>query len=294
MDWEDVRVFVALARHGSLSGAARALSVNHATVARRIRALETALGEKLVDRRPHGYVLTEAGARTLETASEMEAAAARLKPGRSDGAIRGLVRVNAPPALTLGFLLPRLAKLSARHPGLSLDVASDVRAISLDRREADIAIRIGRPRDSDLLARQVGAIGFGFYATEPLARRLAKKEDVPFVSFDEANADLPEAIWLARHFPKARVTFRANNQLGQAAAARVGAGVGLLPHYIGRSDATLIALPIEPLPPKREVWLLKRQVDRKDPAIRTVAEYVEEVFAKERALFEAPAQKKIA
>src|SRR6478752_3122939 len=85
-DWEDLRVFLALARHGSLSGAARALSINHATVARRIRALEATLGEKLVDRRPDGYVLTPAGTRTVAAASDMEAAATTLGRGGQDDA----------------------------------------------------------------------------------------------------------------------------------------------------------------------------------------------------------------
>jgi molybdate transport repressor ModE-like protein len=288
MDWEDVRVFAALARHGSLSAAARILSINHATVARRIRSLESALGEKLVDRRPHGYVLTAAGSDALAAAGDMEAAAARLGQGGNDATPRGLVRINAPPALTQGFLLPRLARLSARHRGLSLDVASELRSISLERREADIAVRIGRPKDSDLLARRLGVIGYGFYATPAICKRCAQGEEPVFVGFDESNSDLSEAVWLSRQFPRARLAFRANNQVGQATAAKSGAGIALLPHYIGRIEAGLEACPLQPLPPSREVWLLKRRQDRKDLAIRTVSEFIAEAFLKDRGLFEGP------
>jgi len=290
-DWEDIRVFVALARHGSLSAAARALSINHATVARRIRALEGALGEKLVDRRHDGYVLTEAGTRALAAASDMEAAAMTLGRGGSDDTPRGLVRINAPPALTQGFLLARLAQLPVQYPGLALDVATGIRSVSLERGEADIAVRIGRPQDSDLLARQLGTMGYGFYATPVICKRLASGAKPVFIGFDESNSDLPEAVWLARQFPKARVSFRANNQVGQAIAAKANAGIALLPHYIGRSEAALRACPIQPVPPSREIWLLKRRNDRKDLAIRTVSEFIAQAFAKERDLFDSPAKK---
>lgn len=97
LDWEDVRIFVALARYGSLSAAARALSLTHATVSRRMRSLEAVLGEALVERRPDGYVLTSAGTHFLVPANEMEAAAAKLIRGGPDNTPKGLVRVNAPP-----------------------------------------------------------------------------------------------------------------------------------------------------------------------------------------------------
>lgn len=214
-----------------------------------------------------------------------------LGRGGSDDTPKGLVRVNAPPALTQGFLLARLAQLPAQYPGLALDVATDLRSVSLERREADIAVRIGRPQDSDLLARQLGTIGYGFYATPAMCQRLAGGTEPVFVGFDESNSDLPEAVWLARQFPRARVSFRANNQVGQATAAKANAGIALLPHYIGRTESALQACLIQPVPPSREVWLLKRRKDRKDLAIRTVSEFITQAFAKERDLFDLPAKK---
>jgi DNA-binding transcriptional LysR family regulator len=110
-DWEDARTFLALGRHRSLSAASRALQVNHATVARRIRSLQDRVGEVLFERRLDGYVLTAAGERVLEAAAQMEAAAQTLtRPATGDkGELRGLVRINAPPALAQAFLLPHLA-----------------------------------------------------------------------------------------------------------------------------------------------------------------------------------------
>lgn len=286
LDWEDVRVFVALARHGSLSGAARALAINHGTVSRRVLALEAIVGEKLVERRPDGYVLTPAGIRMLGPASDMEAAAAVLARGGADDRPRGLVRVNAPPSVSQGFLVERLAKLSMEHPGLDIDVATDVRAVSLERRETDIALRYAKPQDGDTIARLLSTIGFGLYATAEYRARIGAGQELAFVGFDELNAHLPEAVWLARHFPRARVSFRTNNQIAQAVAASVHAGVAMLPHFVGSAYPTLQLVSLEHNPPARELWLVTRKQDRKDLSIRTVAEHLLQMFEEERALFE--------
>jgi molybdate transport repressor ModE-like protein len=172
LDWEDVRVFMALARHGSLSAAARALAVNHATIARRVQSLERSMGERLVERRPDGYALTPAGMRVLGPANDMEAAAATLSRGGADDRPAGLVRVNAPPSLSQNFLVQRLAWLCTQHPGLDIDVATDFRAVSLERREADVALRFERPQDGDVIAKPLVSLSFGFYATADTRRSI--------------------------------------------------------------------------------------------------------------------------
>lgn len=285
-DWQDIRVFLALARYGSLSAAARAQSTNHSTISRRLHSLEATLGEKLVERRPEGYVLTAAGTHALAAADAMESAVHTLGRGASDGAARGLVRVNAPPGLSQGFLVARLARLPLQHPGIDLDLATDLRAVSLERHVTDIAIRLGRPQDGDVLARPLGRMGFGFYGLPALCERIENGEQAVFVGFDEANAYLPEAAWLARHHPRARVAFRANNQVAQATAAGAGVGIALLPHYIGRSAPGLRRCALAPAQPPREIWLLTRGQDRKDLPIRTVVDYLVEAFDAERALFD--------
>jgi DNA-binding transcriptional LysR family regulator len=251
------------------------------------------LREKLVERRPDGYVLTPAGTRTLAAASDMEAAAETLGKAGADDTPRGLVRVNASPGLFQGFLLSRLAKLPTQYPGIDIDVATDIRHISLDRREADIAIRFGRPQDGDLLARLLVTIGYGFYGTAAVRQALERGDAPTFVSFDEINADVPEAVWLARQFPRARVSFRANNQVAQAVAATTGAGIALLPHYIGRTTPGLQPCAITPTPPPREAWLLTRRQDRKDQPIRIVVDYLTRIFTEEGDLFDAPKKGRI-
>ncbi|RTL50905.1 MAG: LysR family transcriptional regulator [Bradyrhizobiaceae bacterium] len=286
LDWEDIRVFAALARHGSLSAAARALGVNHATVSRRVKSLERATGARLAERRTDGYVLTPAGTRVLGLAGDMERAASALRRGGGDEQPTGLVRINAPPTLSHGFLIERLARLVQRNPALDIDLAPDVRLVSLERRETDIALRYGRrPQDGHVVAKPLLTVGFGFYGTPALCRRAETGGEPPFVGFDEANAHLPEAVWLARHFPRRRVSLRTSSQVSQALAARAGAGLALLPHFLGRRSAGLRPCPLAHDPPGRELWLIMRAQDRKDVAIRAAADHLTGIFTEERALF---------
>ena len=285
LDWQDVRIFVALARHGSLSGAARMLSVNHATIARRLHSLEESLGETLVERRREGYVLTPAGAYALEAATDMEQAAQTLGRGMTDGTPSGLVRINSSPGLSASFLVPRLPTLAARYPKLDIDLAPALRSISLERHEADIAIRFDKPEDGDVIARPLTTVGYGFYGTEEACALVAAGGDPVFIGFNEADAYLSSATWLTKHFPRARVAFRVKDQFLQSLAARTGAGLVLIPHFIGRADPHLRVCDLGAVPPNTEVFLLTRSRDRKNASIRIVADEINGMFEQERDLF---------
>jgi len=290
LNWEDVRIFLALARHGTLSAAGRAISLNHATIARRLKALEMIVGERLAERRPDGYVLTPAGTRILASANEMETVAANIRRGGTDDTLKGLVRVNAPPSLAHAFLVKRLAKLSADNPGLDIDLAGEFRNVSLERRETDLALRYTRPLDGDVVAKPLVSVGFGFYATAQLCSAIKRGAAPVFVAFDEANSYLPEAQWLAGQFPGARVSFRSSSGLSQAEAARVGAGVALVPHFIGRSHKELIQCHLGPEAPSRPLFLISRRNYRKDAPVRIVADCLTKCFAAERQYFEGGTQ----
>jgi len=173
IDWEDLRGFAALARHGTLSGAARALGVEHATIARRVAALEAGLGLRLVDRRGRKLMLTPEGLRVADSAGRMEAealAAERIAlAARAE--LSGRVTLSAPPALAAARLAAPLARLVERSPGLVIEVRGEKREALLDRREADIAVRLSRPRGGDLNVVRLGAIGFRFYANPEFVAR---------------------------------------------------------------------------------------------------------------------------
>ncbi|BCQ29183.1 LysR family transcriptional regulator (plasmid) [Caballeronia sp. NK8] len=290
LDWQDMRIFLALGRYRSLSAAARALRVNHATIARRVQSLEKSVGQKLVERRPEGYALTPAGTHALQVAAEMETAALTIGHAQAsdgDAILRGLVRINAPPALCQGFILARLTQITESYPGIDIDLATNLRSVSLDRHKADIAVRVGRLVDADLIAKPLGRMAFGFYGAPAQCERAERGEVPVFVSFNEESADMPGTNWLTQHFQRSRVSLRAENHILQAIAARDGAGLALLPHYLGRSLPGLSPCSLGPLPPPRDMWLLIRRQDRNVPTIRAVMQHLIDSFKQSETLFDA-------
>jgi molybdate transport repressor ModE-like protein len=285
LDWEDVRFFTALARHGSLSAAARLLGVNHATVSRRIAALEGSIGAQLFERRPSGYELTADGRAVLSAAAEMENAALSLTLHGQVETISGLVRIAATPSLAECFLVPRLKSLTEAHPDLDVELLADRRVVSLNRHEADIALRLGRPEQSELIGQRVVTLRFGLYATPEVRNAFTGTADARFIGFDETGAHLPEAVWLRRQVPDLRLAFRGNGQMGQAAAARAGLGIAVLPHFIGASDPALVAVPFAETPPSRELWMLTRNDSQRIARLQVVKAFLVELFATNKALF---------
>ena len=286
LDWEDVRYFVALARHGTLSASARALRVNHATVARRIASLETLIGRALFDRRAEGYVLTAEGKAVLEEASAMDEAAMsilRRRDARTE--LNGLVRLAAGRVLAERFLIDRLRAFHERFPAIDLEVIGGSRVVSLAKREADVALRYGSPKDSELVARRVATISFGLYASPGYRDKLNAGQPPAFIGFDLESDFIAEAKWLARRFGDQRFSFRTNSQTTQAAAARAGYGVALLPRYlVATHEPDLVEVSMGGRLPDRDVWLLVRRNLKDVPRVRAVTDYLVEVFQRDRRL----------
>ena len=285
LDWEDIRYFVALARYGTLSAAARALRVNHATVARRVTSLETLLGRPLFDRRADGYALTAEGKAVLDEARSMdEAALSVLRRLDAGTELNGMVRLTAGRVLAERFLIERLKAFHERYPAIDLEVIGGSRVVSLARREADLALRFGSPKDSELVARRVGKIAFGLYASPAYRDRLKAGDTPAFIGFDQESDFIAEAGWLAREFADQRFSIRTSSQTTQAAAARAGFGVALLPRYVAADDQGLVQVSLGKRLPERELWLLMRRDLKNVPRVRAVADYVTEVFRRGRKL----------
>ena len=283
LDWEDVRYFIALARHGSLAATARALRVNHATVARRVTNLETLLGHSLFDRRATGYVLTVQGKAALDGATAMdEGALLVLRRRDTSTEINGLVRLTAPRVLADAFIIDRLGGLKERYPALDLELIGEARVMSLAKRETDIALRLGSPKDSELVGRKVGSVAFGFYASPRSHDEIKAGQTASIIGYDDDSGFIFEASWLARQFHNHRFQFRTNSQTAQAAAARAGYGVALLPRYLASRDPKLVQVSLGEPVPMREVWLLVRRDLTKVPRIRAVADYLVDIFHKEQ------------
>lgn len=283
LQWEDVRYFLALARQGSLSGAARALAVEHSTVGRRVEALEKALGLRLFDRLPRGWQLTPEGEELVAQAERMEEESfAFERAAIGAGALRGTVHISAPPSLAHSFLVPRLALARDRWPGILLEVIGELREVNLSRREADLAVRSGRPREPGLVVRSLGKIGMGLYAQQGYTAR--NPEQWEFIGLDERLSHLAHYKWVESFVGKRRFVMRSNDQTALQGAARVGLGIAIMPHYLGRYDPALVEVATPTTAPPRDMWLVQHADVRRAPRVRAIADLVCDIFDEAKAL----------
>ncbi len=285
LDWDHLRFFLELARSGSHGRAASRLGVDRNTVARHVAALEEELGLPLFERTPQGWSKTAAGQELAELAERVEddvLAMARHADAR-DSALHGTVRLTTVPHLATHLLPPALPALRQRHPGLVLEVVADARAFNLSRREAELALRLSRPRDSGLVARRLSVLAYAFYtavSTEAGGRGAVNLRDDPFLG-EETAANLQHEHWLDKLAPERRVVYRCNSTASLLAAARQGLGVTLLPCYIGDADPVLRRLE-GPEPAPHELWLLVHGDLRRTPRIRAVMEWLDELATSAR------------
>jgi DNA-binding transcriptional LysR family regulator len=277
VDWEDIRHFVALAREGTLSAAARALGVDHATVARRVAALEASTGLKLIDRRSRITSLTDEGRRIAAVAAPMEEAAFAVgrtaqaaKPG-----VEGEVAVSAPPNFASAVIALQLVRLRQQHPGIRIKLIGEKRKASLGRREADLALRLLRPVESGLLVRKIGTFSFSLYGA-PAYFNKTQPHAFAFIGYDASMADSPQEVWLRSIIGDREVVLRTNDLESQIAAARSGLGVAALPRYLGDGDAQLQRHTVTRTPPSRDIWLLVHRDVRQVPTVRAAMEFLTE------------------
>lgn len=272
--WEDLRYFAAFASPRSLSAAAASLGVDHVTVGRRIRALETALGVKLLDRRARVPTLSPEGARVAELVGDVTDAADRVfrATRRLRPAIAGDVSISAPPALTNVLLAPRLAELRAKHPALRVVLLGEKRFASLAKGEADVAVRLVRPTQAALLVRKIGTIAFRLYASRTYASsRTPSSYEIVSTHGDES---LPQHVWIKKVAPSWPIVVKTNDLESQLAAARGGAGVAVLPDFMAapHEDLTCVLPRLRPL--TRDVWLTVHAEVRASPVVRAAMDFV--------------------
>jgi DNA-binding transcriptional LysR family regulator len=286
LDWGDLRFFLELARTGSLSAAARRLGVDRNTVARRVAALEQGLAMVLFDRGPQGWSPSPAGRELEALAGQVESdvlALARHADAR-DRAVSGTVRLTTPSHLASHLFVPALGALRQRHPGLLLELAADQRNFDLSRREADLAVRMGRPRDSGLVTRKLSEVAYGLYASAGYREGRRGPVDLAedhFLTFDDSLSGTPQERWLARTAPGCRVAFRCNSTFALMSAARQGLGVAMLPCFLAAQEPALRRLD-GPEPPPHEMWMLVHGDLRRAPRVRAVLEWIDAVVAEAR------------
>jgi DNA-binding transcriptional LysR family regulator len=278
-DWNDARYFLAIARGRSLSAAGRTLQVQQSTVGRRLAALESSLGARLFDRTPGGYLPTQAGEALLTHAERMEdeaLSAERVLLGR-EGRIAGVVRLTAPQAFGNDCVVPMLARLHAEQPEILVELVADNANLSLTKREADLALRFGRPRQPLLVVRRLAEVATGIYASRAYLGRRGRPrasdlDGHDVVDYDDTYLQKQTVGWYRQAMRGARCVFRVNGSHGILAAVRAGMGLGPLPCWLGdHSDGIERVLPaVEKVD---ELWVVLHRDLRHVARVRTVVEF---------------------
>jgi len=275
IDWEDLRHFAAFVQAGSLSAAAVRLAVDHATVGRRLAALEAALAIKLVDRRARIPALTPEGERISALVERVEDAAsgvARAARGLAP-ALGGEVSISAPPTIANALIAPRLGALRARHPAIRIRLLGEKRIASLSRREADVALRLVRPTEAGLAGRKLGGFAFVLCASRDyLAGR--RPSDFELIAFDDEGARLPQQRSLIKLAGDRPIVLRTNDLESQIAATRAGLGVAALPDFLAARYPELARVPGRTRPITREVWLVVHDDLRASPTVRATIDFL--------------------
>lgn len=281
LNWDDLRYFLAIVDTGSLTGAARQLRVEHTTVSRRVDALEKSLGLRLFDRLPRQWQLTAEGESLMPGLRRLEDEALSLQTAAAGVApLSGTVRISAPPVVASHLLVPQLGPLSVKLPGICLEVVGEIRDANLFRHEADIALRMPRPKASGLAARPLIDVGFALYANRQyLAQH--REEHWTYVGYEESLIETPQQQWLEKTAGGRPFTFRSNDLNILLQAVRSGLGVGVLPHFLARNDPLLAPISSPECPVKRSLWLVMHPDVRRSPRVRAVADEVVAIFAGE-------------
>lgn len=285
VDWEDIRHFLAVGQAGTLSGAARSLKVDHATVSRRLGALESALDVRLVDRLPRACRLTSIGKQVFERALEMETAAhgvVRMATA-AHAPLVGRVLLSAPPVLATHLFAEKLTRFRTEHPNLLLSVSAQGLQVSLSRREADVAVRFARPTETGVVARKIGTMAFGLYAHRCYPH-LSSPEKWQFIAWDQSYAELPQQAWLLGIAGDRPVICELTHSSEHLVAARAKAGIAGLPCFLGDRDSDLVRISSGVPYFAREIWLMAHHDLRKVPSIRAVMDFVVQVISEEPTL----------
>ena len=288
IDWDDLRFFLALTRHGTLSAAAKDLNVAQSTVGRRLRSLESNLGVRLLNRTPEGYVLTLAGKDVREKVERLEAEALTLefKVSGRDTRLTGLVRLTCPESIGLSILASRLAALHSTYPDIMVEILPNPPELSLARREAEVSVTLRQPEQHDLVVRRIGTMAFGLYASHAYLQRYRSAE-LPegcaghYLVLQMADVqNIDQADWLTDQASRARVALKTSSHETAVQAAIHGGGLCCLARFRADPEANLVRLtPPTPIP-KAGIWLVVHKDNRSTPRIRVVLTEITNIIRK--------------
>lgn len=284
MDWDDLKVLLALGRRGSARGAARELGVSNSTVTRRLDDMEHSLHTRLFDRTPDGYRLTADGEQLLASAEHVEelvlAAERRISGG--DQELEGSIRLTLPPVSRMGFLVQRLAQFAEQYPLINLELESSNDALDLSRREADIAIRVlraGVRPPENLIGRHMATLTASAYVHRDLLNP-DRPEDVSHLTWIGKNPEGQKEEWLDN------MEFR-DNPIRHAIldmsllieAVRSKMGMAYMPCFTAFRDPEVVRVPGAPIIHHADMWVLTHKDLRLSARMRVLREIIAEEFA---------------
>jgi DNA-binding transcriptional LysR family regulator len=279
LDWNDLRTVLAVARAGSLAGAARALELRHSTVFRRIEQAEARLGARLFERSRSGWAPNPQGEAVARAAAEMESAAlgAERAISGADARLEGTIRIATSEMLAGYLLLPLLGRFLIEHPGIEIECDVSNRNVDLTRREADMALRATMQPPEMLVGRRVAAMRYAVFASKAvLGRRRGAPvlAELPWVGFDERISHFQIAKWFAEALPQVRPQLRLDSMSALLKAATAGIGVALLPTFAASQEPLLLRVttPIEG--PEMNLWLLNHPDVRGNARVRALSNYL--------------------
>ncbi|MEP3280031.1 MAG: LysR family transcriptional regulator [Stappiaceae bacterium] len=292
MNWDDVRIFLAVARTGQILAGSRRLGINHATVSRRLTALEKSLNTQLVSRRTNGTDLTEAGEEFLLAAERMETEmfSVQARIGESDISVSGTVRIGAPDGFGIAFLASRLGELTRKFPNLTIQLVPVPRSFSISRREADIAITVERPAHGRLVARKLVDYTLALYASKNYLESAGTPETVEELTNHDLIGYVEDLIFsaplnYAQQIDKNwQARFECSSALGQTEAVRAGDGIGVLHSFIAQRDPGLVRI-LGDIILRRAYWIVFHENTRNLGRIKAVSDYIHTLVDQERSIF---------
>lgn len=293
LNWNDVKIFLSVARVGKLTEAARVLGSDHTTVGRKITALEEALRVTLFDRGPRGYALTSHGEKLVEAAESMESSVLRAQGdiGEADISVSGIIRIGAPEGFGSYFLANRLGALCQRHPELEVELVAMPRLFSLSKREADLAVGLAPPQEGRLLTRKLTDYQLRLYASASYLDshpKIQSPRDLlghRFIGYIDELIYTPELAYLDLVGDKILPRLRSSSLIAQLNATKAGSGICILPCFIAGKDHDLLPVLVDEVCITRSFWLMTHANLRDLARVKAAADFLTEEVHAAHALF---------
>lgn len=289
MNWDDLKIFLALSRQGSARAAADKLGIHHSTITRRIESLESGQGMHLFDRSPTGYTLTATGEELLQAVSRIELEVMGIERnilGRETD-LKGEIRVTMPDVIAANLLMPDLVRFMDLYPDIQLKVLISYNLFSLTKREADVAIRISGSPPEHLVGRKVVQYHIANYASRDYLEKYPlpiKTEGAHWIGWD---FPVPQAEWIGQsELPMLPARGNFNNVLVQLAAVKAGLGIARLACFVGDAELDLQRVPPGKSQPFQDIWILTHRDLLSTARIQVFMDFMAEVFKQKRDLLE--------